>query len=283
MPVNEKQRAAKEAIYEAQNKDIKSVCSGRFYKKSSKTYEQCKNCANCFKYKSYNSKSDDTPEVKFHYVDTFRKCEFYKVRPIDGDYIVTTSIYNIMYVNDLACACVIDMQDYIKQQDKETQKIYGALRKRQIEYERNIARILESKTDFLAEYNSYMDESVQPKLKTFIDELQIALNSVGTENSKFVELTEVARTMVGYSVLNVEKRVEECLKFKKDSVHLRGYKLNDMLRVAENFSDWVSRKCKNLDLNKCENVMNAYRELDRVLTDREVIGNALYKAREFYD
>ena len=128
-----------------------------------------------------------------------------------------------------------------------------------------------------------MDESVQPKLKTFIDELQIALNSVGTENSKFVALTEVARTMVGYSVLNVEKRVEECLKFKKDSVHLRGYKLNDMLRVAENFSDWVSRKCKKLDLNKCENVMNAYRELDKVLTDREVISNALYKAREFYD
>lgn len=29
--------------------------------------------------------------------------------------------------------------------------------------------------------------------------------------------------------------------------------------------------------------MNAYRELDKVLTDREVIGNALYKAREFYD
>ena len=234
-------------------------------------------------YKSYNSKSEDTPEVKFHYVDTFRKCEFYKVRPIDENYIVTTSIYNIMYVNDLACACVIDMQDYIKQQDKETQKIYGALIKRQREYERNIARILESKTDFLAEYNSYMDESVQPKLKTFIDELQIALNSVGTENSKFVALTEVARTMVGYSVLNVEKRIEECLKFKKDSVHLRGYKLNDMLRVAENFSDWVSRKCKKLDLNKCENVMNAYRELDKVLTDKEVIGNALYKAREFYD
>ena len=245
MPVNGKQRAAKEAMYEAQNKDIKSVCSGQFYKKGSKSYEQCKNCSNCFKYKSYNSKSDDTPEVKFHYVDTFRKCEFYKVRPIDGNYIVTTSIYNIMYVNDLACACVIDMQDYIKQQDKETQKIYGALIKRQREYERNIARILESKTDFLAEYNSYMDDSVQPKLKTFIDELQIALNSVGTENSKFVALTEVARTMVGYSVMNVEKRVEECLKFKKDSVHLRGYKLNDMLRVAENFSDGFHVNARN--------------------------------------
>lgn len=188
-----------------------------------------------------------------------------------------------MYVNDLACACVIDMQDYIKQQDKETQKIYGALLKRQREYERDIARILEGKSEFLAEYNSYMDECVQPKLKSLIDELQVALNSVGIENSKFVALTEVARTMVGYSVLNVEKRVEECLKFKKDSVHLRGYKLNEMLRVAENFSDWVSRKCKKLDLNKCENVMNAYRELDKVLTDREVIGNALYKAREFYD
>lgn len=279
---NEKQRDAKEAVYREANFDVRSVCNGQFYKKNSKTYEQCKNCANCYKYNSYKSKSEDTPEVKFHYVDTFRKCEFYKVRPIDGNYVVTTSIYNIMYVNDLACACIIQMKDLIKHQDKETQKIFGALEKRQRAYEHLIAEIIETNIDFLAEYNSYMDESVQPKLDAFIKEMKSALDSIGVENSYFVALAEITRTIVGYSVKNVENRVQECLKFKKDCVHLRQYKMQDMLRIAENFSNWVSRKCGKLDLNKCENVMKAYRDLDKTLTDREMINNALYKARDFY-
>lgn len=279
---NEKQREAKEAVYREANLDIRSVCRGQFYKKSSKTYEQCKNCANCFKYNSYKSKSEDTPEVKFHYVDTFRKCEFYKVRPIDGNYIVTTSIYNIMYVNDLACACIIQMKDFIKNQDKETQKIFGALEKRQRAYEHLISKIIETNIEFLSEYNSCMDESVLPKLEDFINEMKLALDSIGVENSYFVALAEIARTIVGYSVKNVENRVKECLKYKKDSVHLRQYKMLDMLRVAENLSNWVSRKCGKLDLNKCENVMKAYRDLDKTLTNREIINNALFKAKDFY-
>lgn len=279
---NEKQRDAKEAVYREANLDVRSVCNGQFYKKNSKTYEQCRNCENCFKYKSYKSKSQDTPEVKFHYIDTFRKCEFYKVRPIDGNYIVTTSIYNIMYVNDLACACIIGMKDLIKHQDKETQKIFGALEKRQRAYEHLIADILHGNIDFLAEYNSFMDESVQPKLSEFICQMKYALESINTENSQFVALSEIARTIIGYSVKNVENRVKECLKYKKDSVHLRQYKMLDMLRVAENLSNWVSRKCKRLVLNSCDNVMEAYRELDKTLTNRELINEALYKVRNFY-
>lgn len=279
---NEKQREAKEAVYREANLDVRSVCNGQFYKKNSKAYEQCKNCANCFKYNSYKSKSEDTPEVKFHYVDTFRKCEFYKVRPIDGNYIVTTSIYNIMYVNDLACACIIQMKDFIKNQDKETQKIFGALEKRQRAYEHLISKIIETNIEFLSEYNSYMDESVLPKLEDFIDEMKSALDSIGVENSYFVALAEIARTIVGYSVKNVENRVKECLKYKKDSVHLRQYKMLDMLRVAENFSNWGSRKCGKLDLNKCDNAMKAYRNLDKTLTNREIINEALFKAKDFY-
>lgn len=187
-----------------------------------------------------------------------------------------------MYVNDLACACIVQMKDFIKNQDKETQKIFGALEKRQRAYEHLISKIIETNIEFLSEYNSCMDESVQPKLEDFINEMKSALDSIGVENSYFVALAEIARTIVGYSVKNVENRVKECLKYKKDSVHLRQYKMLDMLRVAENFSNWVSRKCGKLDLNKCDNVMKAYRDLDKTLTNREIINNALFKAKDFY-
>lgn len=274
MKSNNKQRAAKEAIYEKDNKDFKSVCSGRFYKKNSKTYEQCKNCYNCIKYKQYNSRKSDTPEVKFHYIDTFRSCEFYKI----GSNIIKTAIYNILYVNDLACYTVYNLFDLVKKQDKETRKIYGALLKRYKRYDHALFETLDDQISYVAEYNSAMEEQVMPKLNDFIDAMNNAIKGVNSDNYSFIALVEVARTMVGYSVMNVENRVKECLKFKKDSVYLRQYKLTEMCEIVENLSRWCSRKCKGLDLNKCENVMNAYRSLDKILTDVNIINNSIIKS-----
>ena len=117
-----------------------------------------------------------------------------------------------------------------------------------------------------------------PKLNDFIDAMNNAIKGVNSDNYSFIALVEVARTMVGYSVMNVENRVKECLKFKKDSVYLRQYKLTEMCEIVENLSRWCSRKCKGLDLNKCENVMNAYRSLDKILTDVNIINNSIIKS-----
>lgn len=280
---NEKQRAAKEYVYEAANKDIASVCSGRFYIKNRNTYEQCKHCQNCFKHKEYANKKEDTPEVNYHYVSNFRNCEFYKYRPKDDSYVITVAIYNIVYVNDLACAAIVDLFDNIKYQDKETQKIFGALRKRQIQYERTMMDILAKEQVFLAEYNSFMDDYVQPKVEALVKAMKDVFIQKEYENPEFIALTETMRTIVGYSVMNVENRVKECLKYKKDSVHLRAYKLNDILRVAENFSNWVTRRCKNLNLNNCKEVMDAYNDLDKTLTNSDIINESLYKAKYLYN
>lgn len=79
MSVSKKQRTAKEAVYEAINKDVKSVCSGQFYIKNRKVSEACKKCEKCAKYKLYKQKTDDNPEVTYLYVDSFRECELYKM------------------------------------------------------------------------------------------------------------------------------------------------------------------------------------------------------------
>lgn len=192
---------------------------------------------------------------------------------------IVVAIYNILYVNDLACACVIDLQDYInKIQDKETQKIYGALRKRQRSYEEIICGVLENQLDKFAEYNSYMDEHVQPLLSRLTDEITNLLDSCGVENARFIALTETARTIIGYSVINVEKRIKECLYISREVVNLRGYKLSDMKRVAENLSKWVSRKCPNIDLNRKDKIINAYRELDKILTNKDIINQSIINA-----
>lgn len=278
--MNEKLRESKESKYKESNSDVRSVCSGQFYKKGSNIYEQCKNCANCYKYKSYNSKSKDTPEVKFHYVDTFRKCEFYKVRPITEEDIVKVCVYNIIYVNDLACACVVALSDKINEQDKETRRIFSALEKRRFSYERMINDIMSDNIDILSRYGEYMDEKVQLLMDKFIEEMRNTISKVTDSNVDFIALEEVTRTMIGYSVMNVENRVKECLKFKKDSVNLRMYKMSEMLSAVESLSKWVVRHCNGIDINKEENVIQIYRKIDKTLTNFEIINKCINKAKE---
>lgn len=72
------------------------------------------------------------------------------------------------------------------------------------------------------------------------------------------------------------------MKYNKDSVNLRYYKLNEMKKIAENLSDWTKRKCKGINLNKEEDVITTYRELDKALTNSEIINEALFKAKDLY-
>lgn len=195
------------------------------------------------------------------------------------EYYVTTAIYNILYVNDLACSCIVDLADFVKKENKETRRIYSALRKRQIYYDIDIQKMLHKEISFFAEYNSQMDIYARSKLEEFTNAIEKVLKENNVDNARFIALTETARTVVGYSVLNIENRINECLQYEKDCVNLRQYKLEHLKRIAEQLSDWVSRKCRNIDLNKSEEVMTAYRSLDKVLTSSEIINKSIFEAR----
>lgn len=275
-----KDREAKEAPYITHNKDVLSVCRGSFYIKGKNVHEQCKNREKCQKYAKYRDRKEDSPEVGFYYVDSFRKCDLWKKMELQGELALRIAIYNILYVNDLACACVIDMKDKVKTQDKETQKIYSALLKRQWNYEREMVKILGDQINFCADVNAEMDDSVQTKLCNLYDAIYSYLQDNGVKNYGFIAYAELAYTIIGYSVLSIDKRIEECRKYNKDVVNLRSYKLTDMGIVAENLCKWLGRKCNGLNLNDCQKIKEAYHELDKVLTNISVIENAIIKAEE---
>lgn len=275
-----KDREAKEAPYIKHNKDVLSVCSGSFYIKGRNIHEPCKNRDKCQKYAKYNDKRDDTPQVGFYYVDSFRKCDLWKYKTIDDSFALRIAIYNILYVNDLACACVIDMKDKVKTQDKETQKIYGALLKRQINYEKELLNILQGQINFCADVNAEMDDAVQDKVLSLYVAIYDYLKANNVDNCTFIAHAELAYTIIGYSIMSIDKRIEECRKYNKDVVNLQTYKLLGMRDVARNLCNWLGRKCNGLNLNDCQEIKNAYHELDKVLTNIRVIESAILKAEE---
>ena len=273
-------REAKEAPYIEHNKDVLSVCNGSFYIKGRNIHEPCKNREKCQKYAKYKDKKEDTPEVGFYYVDSFRKCNLWKKMELQAELALRIAIYNILYVNDLACACVIDMKDKVKSQDKETQKIYSALLKRQWNYEREITKIIGEQIGFCADVNAEMDDAVQDKVFSLYVAICGYLKANNVDNCTFIAHAELAYTIIGYSILSIDKRIEECRKYNKDIVNLQRYKLIGMLDVSKNLCNWLERNCNGLDLNDCQEIKEAYRELDKVLTNISVIENAISKAEE---
>lgn len=194
---------------------------------------------------------------------------------------IQIAIYNILYVNDLACACVIDMQDKVKGQDKETQKIYRALSKRRKFYESSMNEILGKEIDFCAEYNYQMDEIVHDKVFSMYQSIYEYLKRNNVENSEFIALAEMAYTIIGYSVQSIDNRIKECIPYNKAIVNMRNYKLMDMMRISGNLCDWLTRKLNGIDLNQSEEIKEAYKSLDKTLTNINIISNSVNKASEY--
>lgn len=276
-----KRRQVKEVPYVAHNMDVKSVCEGVFYMRGKSAQEICKNRDKCQKYAKWLNGKDKNPNmVSFYYVDSFRKCDIYKHIFVDEAFALQLAIYNMIYVNDLACACIIDMKDNIGKQDKETQKIYSALHKRQRQYENNIVKILgDDEIWRCADFNLRMDEHIQPLIKDLFDRIYNFLHINNVDNALFIALAERAYILLGYSVISINKRINECLKFNKDVVNLRSYELTEMRDIAKNLCDWVSRRCKGLDLNKSDDIMESYKKLDKTLTDVNILGKAIIESR----
>ena len=115
---------------------------------------------------------------------------------IFSENIIKIAIYNILYVNDIACSRIVDLKDMAKKQDKETQKIVGALVKRQKLYESKIREILGEMINSFAVYNDNMDEYVSIKIQNFRNAILQFLKQHCVENAEFITAAEVARTMI---------------------------------------------------------------------------------------
>lgn len=281
--VKYKDKEAKESQYTKYNSDAESVCDGVFSFGNKR--EICKNRAECPKYKSYK----DNPyyfdkKVGFRYVNSFRNCKIYITDKIRSSIAVRLVIYGMLYVNDTACSCVIDMKDKIYDQNKETKKIFNALAKRQVEYEKRINTIMGDYIEAYAEYNLGMDERVKDYLVDLYDSIYSMLNANGIENAQFIAHAELAYYMIVYSVTFIEKRVKECLKYDKEIVNLRSYKLTEMLEISGNLCKWLERGIKKkIDMNDNKKLMDSFMKLDKAMTDLELINDSISLSEKFYN
>lgn len=243
MSISNKQRLDKEAIYKDANSDVRSVCSGRFYNRAKKVYEECKNCANCFKYKSFSVKSDNMPEVKFHYIESFRKCNIYtKNEDIIRDNIIT-AIYKILYLNELAFMFVRDIYPLEDMKDKEARKLVNAAKKREQAYTFMIKDILQKEENTYLDFCDNVDDVIYPIGKTMRkDFYELYLNQ--SEKEKVAAKVAYINTAIALCTLATKMReaiVAELAKVSEEAYNLQIYNLMDLNHILQDLINWEKR------------------------------------------
>ena len=155
--------------------------------------------------------------------------------------VVLYCVYSILYANDLSCNLIKDLDKFVKNKDKETRKIYGALIKRVNNYKRMLYEILGDSIGFFADYNENMDNINDENLTKFRDSIINFYKEQGFDDYEFLGYLEAAHTSLVFSnnvrnvVLDVAKQHEVDVK------RLYIYNLFELKKVMDDLSHWCYR------------------------------------------
>lgn len=196
------------------------------------------------------------------------------------------AMYTMLYANDLACNCIIEIEPYVKEKDKETKKIYGALSKRAKRYRRNMRKLIgETANKFLADYNSMMDDINDECVENYRDSIIEAYYKGGITEYEFLGYLETARSLFYLSIASLDCIVEKLNKEGIKSYNLKNYSLRPYSSIMDNLVKWCYRNAEkevseDLDLSKNEEVMDWFRKINENILDYESFATCYNKASE---
>lgn len=193
--------------------------------------------------------------------------------------------YTTIYIDDMVCNCVRDIAPFITEdRDKECKKIYKALKKRADSYLDRITKMMGEHIYYLAEYSAKMDETCDLFLEKFRIAVKNLLEEYGVENANYYAYIETMRSVAKFSIETIERLIKDSSKIAPDAMRLKGYILNDLVRVAENFAKWEYRnvaKDLTIELSDDERVLNAFLDLCGSLVSYDDYYDALQVAVKY--
>ena len=153
--------------------------------------------------------------------------------------------YVIIYANDTACNSALELETFIKDEDKETKKIYGALKKRALDYIRYFNNLVGELSWATSEYFGSMDDQLNGFIDDMYDELERTLIESGAEKPKLYAKLEQVRLLCHIAVEIHNSLMKECSKHNIATYSLKTYRLGELKRVSDNLSEWCDRHFKS--------------------------------------
>lgn len=199
------------------------------------------------------------------------------------DTLLLYSTYVALYLNDNACNSFRDLGVYIRNSDKESQKIYRAVMKRINSYFEQLNKIVEEHSEFLSDIFSSLDdiiEDAQHEYESFLYDMYL---DVDKEQAEFLSKLDLSRSLVAISV-HGNKTINANLSKMIDKPYgsLAQYRLTEILRVADNLASWVFR---HYDMDKISEekkklAVQKMNELVQILVGKEAFDKSYNKAVE---
>lgn len=163
-----------------------------------------------------------------------------------NDNAILYATYISLYVNDIACNSIYDIKRYVANKDKETRKIYGALKKRADHYFAHVNKVVHlDGSYFLANFNQIIDECADKPMEMLIKTIKGCLRKYHIDDDGLICNTIVAHILIETAVKVVTTLSDEIKKEDRWKRGLDGWKITEIKRVAKNFYLWVLRKVDN--------------------------------------
>lgn len=192
--------------------------------------------------------------------------------------------YTILYLNDTAYNCVKELEPYIEDKDKETKKIFGALKKRVDKYFHNLNTIAKDSIAYLADYCAEMDDICYDSMLAFKNSLYDVYTECNLDDSEYFTQVETMRSMAEVSFVASKKIVNALKRKVRKTDCLNNYISDEFSKIANNFADWAYRKAPkdlNINFNEDTEVMKNFQEMSGLMVDYNSFSEAYKKATEY--
>lgn len=191
--------------------------------------------------------------------------------------VIAYATHSIMYMNDFMCNTILSLAPYVKNEDKETQKIYRALEKRAKAHLKEQVSIFSVHMEYFAEYCSCMDEKCDDAYNALLSAVKAKYEAVGIEKSEYMAMVEVMRVIASFVKESTNNIIASCIKVTRKACALDVFMLRDIAKIAENFTRWVFRKVRDEDyssVNDDENVVLSFKDFCEAMLDYNLFVNS---------
>lgn len=186
------------------------------------------------------------------------------------EYLMLYGIYTILYINDTACFSIQQLNKDVMCRDKESKKVYNALRRRCHAYLMDIEKIIGEDMDGYVAYCTEMDDICNNTYVEFKESLMNAYKNANIEDCEYLSKVETMRSIVGLSVETCINIAEKIQKYNQKAKAFEKYALLDIQRVANNFATWSYRnvpKDARIELGKESKTVEIFNRLSELLVD----------------
>lgn len=188
---------------------------------------------------------------------------------------VTLCTYNIMFFNDIAHSNAVDLVGYIrtlpicKQQIKQvTNNIHKEIKR----YTTQMKKV--GRTEFFSYACDNMADNLGQDIYKLENSIKFALDKAKITNSVLLAKIETARVLTWGACINLDMRQKDIRK--EIPVSLSDIRLTSLANNIEKLSNMLySRKPRNVDFNKDENCLLAFRIIQKKLLNGHKIAEAI--------